>query len=134
MTLNGAITVEPDSGKALSKVTVTANVPANVIAKSIKSWISLPATPSASASSVVTRDANGNVQVGMPVNDADAAPKSFVESNSSKVGTSAENNERLKAIYYTAEDGIPATPEGGVNIPLLDSLDILIWILTCRKK
>lgn len=35
ITENGAITVEPDSGKALSKVTVTANVPANVITKSI---------------------------------------------------------------------------------------------------
>ena len=86
-----------------------------VYAKSSKSWISLPATPSASASSVVTRDASGNVQVGTPVNDADAAPKSFVESNSSKVGISVENNERLKAIYYTAEDGIPATPENGVE-------------------
>lgn len=86
-----------------------------VYAKSSKSWISLAATPSASASSVVTRDAKGNIQVGTPVNDADAAPKSFVEDNSSKIGTSAENNERLKAIYYTAEDGIPATPESGAE-------------------
>ncbi len=86
-----------------------------VYAKSSKSWISLAATPSASASSVVTRDAEGNIQVGTPVNDADAVPKSFVESNSSKVGTSAENSERLKAIYYTEEDGIPATPESGVE-------------------
>lgn len=97
----------------VTKPTVENAVP--VYAKSSKSWISLPATPSASASSVVTRDANGNVQVGTPVNDADAAPKSFVEDNSSKIGTSAENNERLKAIYYTAEDGIPATPESGAE-------------------
>lgn len=97
----------------VTKPTVENAVP--VYAKSSKSWISLAATPSASASSVVTRDANGNVQVGTPVNDADAAPKSFVEDNSSKIGTSAENNERLKAIYYTAEDGIPATPESGAE-------------------
>lgn len=114
-----------DNSKAVFKIdpehsvymmtTPTAENAIPVYAKSSKSWISLPATPSASASSVVTRDANGNIQVGTPVNDADAAPQSFVKSNSSKVGTSAENNERLKAIYYTAEDGIPATPESGVE-------------------
>lgn len=114
-----------DNSKAVFKIdpehsvymaaTPTAENTIPVYARSSKSWISLPATPSASASSVVTRDANGNLQVGTPVNDADAVPKSFVESNSSKVGTSAENNERLKAIYYTEEDGIPATPEGGVE-------------------
>lgn len=114
-----------DNSKAVFKIdpehsvymaaTPTAENTIPVYARSGKSWISLPATPSASASSVVTRDANGNLQVGTPVNDADAVPKSFVESNSSKVGTSAENNERLKAIYYTEEDGIPATPEGGVE-------------------
>lgn len=46
---------------------------------------------------------------------AKAMAESSVESNSPKIGTSAENNEKLKAIYYTAEDGIPATPEGGVE-------------------
>ena len=65
--------------------------------------------------SVVTRDAKGNIQVGTPVNDSDAAPKSFVEDSSSKIGTSALNNEKLKAIYYTAEDEIPAAPESGVE-------------------
>ena len=35
ITENGAITIEPDSGKALSKVTVTTNVPANVATKTI---------------------------------------------------------------------------------------------------
>lgn len=37
------------------------------------------------------------------------------ESNPSKVGTSAADSERLKAIYYTEENGIPATPEVGVE-------------------
>lgn len=44
-----------------------------------KSWISQPATPSASASSVVTRDANGRAQFGAPVNDGDAANKVYVD-------------------------------------------------------
>ena len=37
------------------------------------------------------------------------------ESNPSKVGTSAADSERLKAIYYTEENEIPATPEVGVE-------------------
>lgn len=37
------------------------------------------------------------------------------ESNPSKVGTSAADSERLKAIYYTGENEIPATPEVGVE-------------------
>lgn len=83
--------------------------------KTGNSWIGIDATSSASASSVVTRDANGRAQFGTPINDADAATKSFVESSSSKVGTSAADNEKLKAIYYTEEDGIPETPEEGVE-------------------
>lgn len=65
--------------------------------------------------SIVQRDANGRAQFGTPINDADAATKSFVESSSSKVGTSAADNKKLKAIYYTGEDGIPETPEEGVE-------------------
>ncbi len=68
-----------------------------------------------SATSVVTRDVSGNVQVGTPINDADATPKSFVEDNLPTVGTSAADNKKLKAIYYTGEDGIPETPEEGVE-------------------
>lgn len=68
-----------------------------------------------SATSVVTRDVSGNVQVGTPINDADATPKSFVEDNLPTVGTSAADNEKLKAIYYTEEDEIPENPEDGVE-------------------
>lgn len=94
----------------------TAPTAANAIPiKTGNSWIGIDATPSAAASSVVTRDASGRAQFGTPVNDADAATKSFVESSSSKVGTSATDNEKLKAIYYTEEDGIPETPEEGVE-------------------
>lgn len=67
------------------------------------------------ANSVVQRDAHGRAQFGTPVNDADAATKGFVESSSSKIGTSAADNKKLKAIYYTEEDGIPETPEEGAE-------------------
>lgn len=119
-----------DNSKAVFKIdpehsvymatTPTAENTVPVYAKSSKSWISLPATPSASASSVVTRDANGNVQVGIPVNDADAAPKSFVESNSTKIGTSANDDRQLKAIYYMSEADIPQTPDVGVEYAMVD--------------
>ena len=100
--------------------TPTAENAIPVYAKSSKSWISLPATPSASASSVVTRDANGNVRVGNPVNDADAAPKSFVESNSAKIGTSTNDDRQLKAIYYMSEVDIPQTPDAGMEYAMVD--------------
>lgn len=50
-----------------------------VYAKSSKTWIGLAATPSATASSVVTRDANGRMQAGTPANDGDVAIKSYVD-------------------------------------------------------
>lgn len=50
-----------------------------VFAKSSKSWISLPTTPSASASSLVSRDADGRFQAGAPQNDGDVAIKSYVD-------------------------------------------------------
>ena len=83
--------------------------------KTGNSWTGTNATPSAEPSSVVTRDAHGRAQFGTPVNDADAATKGFVESSSSKIGTSAADNKKLKAIYYTEEDGIPETPEEGAE-------------------
>lgn len=50
-----------------------------VYAKSSKTWIGLAATPSATASSVVTRDASGRMQAGTPANDGDVAIKSYVD-------------------------------------------------------
>lgn len=50
-----------------------------VYAKSSKSWVGLTATPSATASSVVTRDASGRMQAGTPANDGDVAIKSYVD-------------------------------------------------------
>ena len=45
-----------------------------------KSWISQAITPSASTSSVVSRDAGGRAQFGAPVNSGDAANKAYVDS------------------------------------------------------
>ena len=50
-----------------------------VYTKSSKSWISLAATPSATASSVVSRDANGRFQAGAPENDGDVVIKSTLD-------------------------------------------------------
>ena len=108
------IKIDPEHSVYMAATPIAENaVP--VYAKSSNSWTGIDATSSASASSVVTRDANGRAQFGTPVNDADAATKSFVESSSSKVGTSEADNKKLKAIYYTSEDGIPETPEEGVE-------------------
>ena len=93
-----------------------------VYAKSSKSWISLAATPSASASSVVTRDAKGNIQVGTPVNDADAAPKSFVEDNLPTVGTLSGTQPILKSITFCAEADIPTEPSANIEYSLTDSI------------
>lgn len=42
------------------------------------------------------------------------------ESNPSKVGTSAADSKRLKAIYYMTEDEIPETPEEGVEYAVVE--------------
>lgn len=84
-----------------------------VYAKSSKTWIGLPATPSATASSVVTRDANGNMQVGSPVNDADAVPKSYA------VAKSSESN-----IVYGTDGNGEQTQIEYVNTPVADTIPI----------
>lgn len=92
-----------------------------VYAKSSKTWIGLPATPSATASSVVTRDANGNLQVGNPANDADAVPKSFVEEIVPKIGSISQTSKpNLKSISYGLDSAIPTSPEEGVEYATTD--------------
>lgn len=65
-----------------------------VYAKSSKTWIGLAATPSATASSVVTRDASGRMQAGTPATDGDVAIKSYVDTavNDSVVVSAIEGN------------------------------------------
>ena len=60
-----------------AKPTVENAIP--VYAKSSKSWISLATTPSAAASSIVSRDANGRFQAGAPENDGDVVIKSTLD-------------------------------------------------------
>lgn len=50
-----------------------------VYTKSSRSWIGLAVTPSATASSVVSRDANGRFQAGAPENDGDVVIKSTLD-------------------------------------------------------
>lgn len=59
--------------------TPTAENAIPVYAKSSKSWVGLAATPSATASSIVSRDANGRFQAGAPINDGDVVIKSTLE-------------------------------------------------------
>lgn len=48
--------------------------------KTGNTWAGIGASTSAAASTIVTRDAAGRAQFGTPVNDADAATKSYVDS------------------------------------------------------
>lgn len=100
-----------------------ANTPTATNAVPVKtgsSWIGIAATPSAAASSVVTRDANGRAQFGTPVNDADAATKSFVEDNLPTVGTLSGTQSALKSITFCAEADIPAGPGTDTEYALTD--------------
>ena len=56
------------------------------------------------------------------------------ESNPPKVGTSAEDSERLKAIYYTEEGGIPATPEDGVEYAVVGFIEYSDLDSNLQKK
>lgn len=95
-----------------------------VYAKSSKTWIGLPATPSATASSVVTRDTNGNLQVGRPINDADAVPKSFVEAALPTIGSISDSDQpKLTSISYTSEANIPETPSENIEYALTDLIN-----------
>lgn len=88
-------------------------------AKSSKSWIGLPSTPSATASSVATRDANGRMQVGAPAVGGDVANKAYVDGQTPKVGTQTNKNN-LTDIEYLGETDIPATPEIGKEYAVTD--------------
>lgn len=88
-------------------------------AKSSKAWIGLTATPSATASSVATRDANGRMQVGAPAVGGDVANKAYVDEQTPKIGTTTNKNN-LTAIEYIGEADIPTTPETGKEYAITD--------------
>lgn len=99
--------------------TPTAENAIPMYAKSSKSWIGLPSTPSATASSVATRDANGRMQVGAPAVGGDVANKAYVDSQTPKIGTNTNKNN-LTDIEYLGESDIPATPEVGKEYAITD--------------
>lgn len=108
-----SIQIDPEHSVYM-ETTPTAENAIPVYAKSSKSWINLPATPSATASSMVARDAGGRAQFGTPVNDADAATKKFVEDSRSTIGVASDANPpALSKIVYMAEADIPDNPEVG---------------------
>lgn len=72
------IKIDPEHSIYMA-ATPTAENAVPVYTKSSKSWIGFVATPSATASSVVFRDANGRFQAGAPENDGDVVIKSTLE-------------------------------------------------------
>lgn len=114
------VTVKIDSEHSVYMAnTPTAENAIPMYAKSSKSWIGLPSTPSATASSVATRDANGRMQVGAPAVGGDVANKAYVDSQTPKIGTTTNKNN-LTDIEYLGETDIPATPETGKEYAITD--------------
>lgn len=113
------VEIKVDSAKSVYMATTPTATNA-VPVKIGNSWIGIAATPSAAASSVVTRDANGRAQFGTPVNDADAATKSFVEDNLPTVGTLSGTQPTLKSITFCTDADIPAEPSANIEYSLTD--------------
>lgn len=112
------VKVDPEHSVYMAD-TPTAENAIPMYAKSSKSWIGLPSTPSATASSVATRDANGRMQVGAPAVGGDVANKAYVDGQTPKVGTQTNKNN-LTDIEYLGETDIPATPEIGKEYAVTD--------------
>ena len=112
------VKVDPEHSVYMA-ATPTAENAIPMYTKSSKSWIGLPSTPSATASSVATRDANGRMQVGAPAVGGDIANKAYVDSQTPKIGTTTNKNN-LTDIEYLGETDIPATPEAGKEYAVTD--------------
>ena len=112
------VKVDPEHSVYMA-ATPTAENAIPMYAKSSKSWVGLPSTPSATASSVATRDANGRMQVGAPAVGGDVANKAYVDEQTPKIGT-ATNKNSLTAIEYIGGADIPANPETGKEYAITD--------------
>ncbi len=112
------VKVDPEHSVYMA-ATPTAENAIPMYAKSSKSWIGLPSTPSATASSVATRDANGRMQVGAPAVGGDVANKAYVDEQTPKIGTTTNKNN-LVSIEYIGEADIPANPETGKEYAITD--------------
>ena len=85
-------------------------------------WMTQPATPSATASSLVARDANGRAQFGTPQNDADAANKAYVDSaieGEGPASTIVEISAPSGATQGTLTDAQLAILQGSKNASLM---------------
>lgn len=82
-----------------------------VYAKSSKSWISLATTPSATAFSVVSRDANGRFQAGAPENDGDVVIKSTLDAAIAEVSKQVGPTGPVGPVGPTGATG-PIGPTG----------------------
>lgn len=112
------VKVDPEHSVYMA-ATPTAENAIPMYAKSSKSWIGLPSTPSATASSVATRDANGRMQVGAPAVGGDVANKAYVDGQTPKIGTTTNKNN-LTDIEYLGETDIPSTPDTGKEYAITD--------------
>lgn len=112
------VKVDPEHSVYMAN-TPTAENAIPMYAKSSKSWIGLPSTPSATASSVATRDANGRMQVGAPAVGGDVANKAYVDEQTPKIGTTTNKNN-LVSIEYIGEADIPTVPEAGKEYAITD--------------
>lgn len=89
--------------------------------KNGNAWSGIAATPSASASSVVTRDANGRAQFGTPAFAGDAATKAYVDGEIPTIGKISDTAPgNLKSISYCANTDLPATPDANTEYALTD--------------
>ena len=112
------VKVDPEHSVYMA-ATPTAENAIPMYAKSSKTWIGLAATPSATASSVVTRDSGGRMQAVTPANDGDVANKAYVDGQTPKIGTTSNKNN-LTAIEYLGETDIPAVSEIGKEYAITD--------------
>ena len=77
-----------------------------------KTWMTQPVTPSATASSLVSRDANGRFQAGAPENDGDVVIKSVLDA------AIAEATGRIVSI-----EGAPGVTNGTLTAEQLATLE-----------
>lgn len=112
------VKIDPEHSVYMA-ATPTAENAIPMYAKSSKTWIGLPSTPSATASSVATRDANGRMQVGAPAVGGDVTNKAYVDEQTPKIGTTTNKNN-LTAIEYIGEADIPDNPDTGKEYAITD--------------
>lgn len=114
---NKKVEIKIDPAHSVYMATVpTAN--SAVPVKTGNAWSGIAATPSASASSVVTRDANGRAQFATPALDADAANKAYVDAKG-PAGTVVELTAATNATQGTLTTEQLATLQASDNASIM---------------